>query len=423
MVGASQAPGDIRATRPSAVVRDSTQRSSTRACNGTTWSRTRTLPWFDGEVRYGSLAAFGAGTYVFGDSALLRSSGEPAPMVALDLTHRRRVPEPPGGTQFLRPVAASDRFGIHVLWGHADPNAAARSGPPRLTELWSGIFVPGTGWFGVRSIFSAPRIDWYTATYDRAAGGGTRAAYFTAPIWDDRGAGILVVRAAADSVTTSVIRQTAAYAAIGQNAAGKLLLAVVGPDTTVQHDGNSVLVRQSSDDGTTWGPPRVVSRSGDRAATQVRVLAAGPRTWDLLWLQSLSDGAHPDVIRRVASGDDGATWSDADDLKIPDLVTLLRAASDRCGTLHVVVAQQSPQRTSRARLLYARLPLDSVWSTLSDPFPDATMVDPDLLLAGDGTIRLTAVGWLRSAGTPRIARTITASLTAKSPAHSTADRQ
>lgn len=368
-----------------------TRRASTVACKASVWSAPADIAWSPGLASQSTIAAYAGHTFLIGNDERFFSRVAPEPrLLTLDLSSRNNVGAPVGGKRFLFPLSAEGPRGLYLVWGE---NAGF---PPTVSELWASVLSTASGWTRATRLLSGESIYWFKGAIDRAPGLRGAPTYFTAPILDTNGSGILVIRADSDSVGVTSLRPStgAVYTGIARNGSGELLLGLIGADQTGSHDVNSVFAMQSVDGGKSWAEPRLINLSRGHEASQVHVISTGPRTWHLLWLQSLSGAKRPDVIRHVVSIDDGRTWSAPLDLSIPDLVTLLRVISDPCGAIQAVVEYHPKGSTVGARVLYARLPPDSIWSDLSAPFPHSTMTDPDLAVGGDGAVTLTALMWL-----------------------------
>jgi hypothetical protein len=380
-------------------------------CRVSRWSKPTSIEWSDGITWHSSVAQSEHGTYVFGDDQpWFRPVASDRELITLDIANRSSITQPGAGKRFLFPLAIGMRDGVQLVWGEG---GVARGGSDAyVTEIWWARYRVGSGWADARRVYSAPTIYWVKATIGRTASGDDERAFFTAPIWDDRGSGVLLVRSQSDSAVSSVIRVRGgvAYTSISQQSSGKVLIAFVGSDPTARHDRNSLFVLRSNDNAKSWSQPILVSRSGLSAATEVHVLTDSSNAWHLVWHQSRSNGQLPDVLRHEISRDDGRTWSAPQDLPLPSEVTLIRAAIDRCGALQLVGEYHPNGSTVGARLLYTRLTRDSTWSALTTLYPTTTLTDPDLSAGPDGAITLTALMWSPSDLGPSGVRTIVATL-------------
>jgi hypothetical protein len=148
-----------------------------------------------------------------------------------------------------------------------------------------------------------------------------------------------------------------------------------------------VFVQTSSDGGQQWSTPILVSASGRSPAYEVNLLAGRDAALHLVWLQTVS--GETTVVRHTRSSDAGQSWSRPTDLGPAAIHAGLRAAVDRCGSVHTVVEDHS-QSSDRPRLKYAEW--NGQWGTARTLFDTLTTLDADLRAAPDGSLILAFLG-------------------------------
>jgi hypothetical protein len=366
-----------------------------QACAAARWSDPIELGWPSGFTWRSTIVSDTRQTYIFGDDQSWFGHVAPArPLVAIAVERQKQLGIPALGRQFIAPIGADSPAGIQVLWGE-DTRDGVR-GPPGATELWWSTLRRGSDWSPARRLFATSRIYWSKAAAGRSVAAANGSVSFAAPVSDNEGGGILVVRVDGSSATSHLIRRSSGvvYTGIAQNSAGQIVIAFIGGAAGVARDVNSVFTVRSKDSGVTWSAQNLVSLSASQPASQVRVLAEGKNTWHLIWLQSLSETGKPDVVREIMSTDGGDTWSAPRDLNIPNRVSLLRAVLDRCGAIHILAEYHPDGQAIGEGVLYARLARDSTWSSLSHLFDGANVTDPDITIGLGGLPALTALEWM-----------------------------
>ena len=385
------------------------------ACAGAAWSPLREQPWLHVETWFASLAD-AHGTFVAADDVVAANRGvaDRVPLAVFNLTTRKRLNPPADGHLFVYPIVAGGDGGLQLLWGEVadDERSRLATWPPPVTELWWSRLGTNGRWSKATRIFSAKSIYWQPTTTDRASGDAKHPALITVPVIDDAGSGVLLIRIGRVSAEATVLRVDGglAYSAIGRNVDDHMLVAFVGAKRGSGEDHNSVFTMQSSDGGRRWNEASLISRSGRRFASQVRVIAGGRGQWDLVWLQNITDGERPEVLRHVSSTDDGNNWSIPDDLKIPDLITMLRVGRDECGDIHAILEEHPNGHSQGSRILDATWSRDQ-WSALREPFPGRVLLDPALLRSQDGRLSLYANLFEKPTGAQRWARPVISKLT------------
>ncbi|HEX5439045.1 MAG TPA: hypothetical protein VFW98_17970 [Gemmatimonadaceae bacterium] len=120
--------------------------------------------------------------------------------------------------------------------------------------------------------------------------------------------------------------------------ASALYLAYIAPvRDTPKLNANSVFFRRSPDDGATWEPPVLVSRSGTREAHLVRMAVTPSGAIHLTWLKNLSGGYRDEVVWHTLSTDEGRTWSTPRELRVAGSIPQESAvAADSIGGVHAV---------------------------------------------------------------------------------------
>lgn len=139
----------------------------------------------------------------------------------------------------------------------------------------------------------------------------------------------LALRADGWTVTAALAR-LAGYTAIGVDARGTLVMAVMtpgGPETAVR---NAVAVIRSSDGGRSWSAPQFLSHDGvTTEAREPRVVGMGGG-FLVVWGLAPDGRFFPDTLVRARSTDDGLSWSRLTPVALGDNSYGFRVAVDRC---------------------------------------------------------------------------------------------
>jgi hypothetical protein len=161
-----------------------------------------------------------------------------------------------------------------------------------------------------------------------------------------------------------------------------LFLAIVSADTKAKHDVNSVFLMRSSDDGVTWRPPALVSRSGSNPAHSLKVRIGPAASVHLVWIQTLPDRQRR-VLRHVVSQDAGNSWSSEADLEPIGELEASQVAVDECRRVHVVYETRHVN-DGTMHLNYAVW--DGRWSEPKVMFPSFNATGASLRLLPDGRL-------------------------------------
>jgi hypothetical protein len=105
-----------------------------------------------------------------------------------------------------------------------------------------------------------------------------------------------------------------------------------GPPGTGVGD-NAVFVTESTDDGSTWSSPRLISGPEDGPAFELQLVETPNTDLHLVWISEAPQGR---LLRHIRSSDGGRTWSKPDDTAPPQGFRALRVAADACGAIHVI---------------------------------------------------------------------------------------
>ena len=365
-----------------------------RRCPPATWTE---IPFSNDRgtvARFSTVLATGKSVFLFGDSLpfFTLSPAPLRPFVGRDVIRGGVIARPSEGDLFASPVAvANGERGATVIWGESPgtPVTIAAAWPPTTTHLWAARF-DGDHWSKPGQVFQADEIKWQKESIGRFTQ-SNGSSWVAAPYRLGTNSGVVIGRFHGDSVDLRQMssRAPVGYAAIVVRASGQMLLAFVAPDLSVERDGNSVFVVTSSDGGTTWSTPTLVSRSGLHPATQVRAIVDGDGFVHLIWLQ---DTANKElVLRHVVSRDFGLGWSEAQDLNAGPSITLLRVAYEACGSIAAIFEARRAGESGLYQSLW-----DGAWTAPSRLFPELMATDPDLVAQTSGGLVLTAL--VRPAG-------------------------
>lgn len=367
------------------------------ACAYAGWSAPQPLTGFPaGSIARSSSLAVRAGRgYLVGNDILLYDSlpSPSAPLIAVT-RDGKDIGRPAGNFLFMSPRALLGADGtLHMLWtepGSWRPTVRADwTGTLMNTgSLWHATYMPKQGWDPAGRVYAASQV-WFDVgtgdiTLDPAGG-------LQALLGDDSTRALMHLTRNGNTWRAGPIPGIGlpVYSSIAVDSAGRVYVAYVAPDRSVQRDANSVFFVQSPDGGRTWLPPRLISRSGNAQATRIHALATPGGTVHLVWAQNVSGGIVPEVIRHVVSRDAGGTWSAAEDIDVPDGLGSTQAALDLCGAVHVTheaVVEDETGQEERGRIWYARW--DGAWSALEQPFGELNSTEAALAADPDGTLHL-----------------------------------
>jgi hypothetical protein len=154
---------------------------------------------------------------------------------------------------------------------------------------------------------------------------------------------------------------------------------------TRDFNSNSVFFRRSTDGGTTWQTPVLVSRSGRTEAHNVKIAVTSAGRIHLVWLKNKSGGPRPEVVWANHSDDRGHSWSTPQELAVPDALPYqLAVAADSAGGVHAVFIFMSHDGRD-ARLYYARWE-GKQWTAPCALDPDYDAIDPTIAADGKGRL-------------------------------------
>lgn len=319
----------------------------------------------------------------------------PRPFIAVT-DGGRDIGKPAGDFLFASPRAFVHGDGtLHVLWAELGENWRPvmredwGSFRQHYASVWHAAYTPVAGWNRPDRVYAGPLITWHHGMADIVM---DSAGNLHGIIADEEARTMVYLsfsHGAWQARTIPGITHAPVYMSIAVSRDGSVYVAYVDADRSVRRDGNSVFLVRSPDWGRTWLATQLISRSGTDRATQTRVLVAPDGTVHLVWAKNISGGLEPQVIRHVASGDGGETWSPPEDVDIPDGLGTLHAAVDRCGAVHVVHESDvyvEGAQTENRRLFYARW--NGEWSALESPFSDFNSTEADMVTGSDGSLRL-----------------------------------
>lgn len=311
----------------------------------------------------------------------------------------RAEPAPSGTHWYAHPRAATDGDGVlHVMW--AEPDLAP---PPRRSDVyrdssrfrtldgplfrsvWYAYLRDGT-WSQPAQVFRTSSLEWHPhvasqLVIDKA---GRLGIAFPA---EDSTSSMLVYLSAAPSRTPEWgsrvwrFRGGVGYAAIASNDEGRLAIAVVKAPEPPESGMNFLNVMQSTDTGSTWSPPRRVSRGTEEPAIEPHVFLRETMV-DVVWTSQPVGEFTDGVAWRASLNPDGRDVSPGPGLRLAGTTNGSRVAVDACGTVHFVVPQYKPPRGTIAYARYDR----NGWTPIEYPF-DVPVSQPSIAVVGD-TVRL-----------------------------------
>jgi hypothetical protein len=281
---------------------------------------------------------------VFGRETALPSRPAPDTLFA-GLWFRPNLPQPiqvrrpPGARYFINPVAAMDPRGTpHVLWAEPGLTQADRIDTMnvRLRSVWAAS-LGANGWTTPTRVVSADAITWFESGLSPVVATPDGALHFVVPANRADSTGTLLhLRLTPNgwAATDITLPMPAAYSVLARRDAD-LLLAYVSPVRGPDGDLNSLWFTRSTDNGLTWKPPVLVSRSGRRGASEP-MIAAADESVHLVWGQNLSGGLAAEVLRHAESRDSGRSWGPPADLPVQGFLMAHGAVADSSRNVHVL---------------------------------------------------------------------------------------
>jgi len=282
------------------------------------------------------------------------------------------------GVALLPQVAVPRTGAATLLWGgdSAGPRQKV-SWPFAISQVWASSLDDRGQWSTPVLVFRGGVV-WGKWANDAVAAGRTNIA-LAVPLFPVHPLGVLLIRFDGSRWTTAPVAGVTAGVTSTAVAGDSVYVAYLGVDTAADFDMNSVFLVRSSDGGTTWASPQLVSRSGKLPARDVRVRVDAAGRIYLMWVQRRPDSR--EVLRLVSSSDGGRSFSTPSDLVLPNGVNAPQMAVDPCGTV-IAVYEHYPNMTLDGSLEYA------VWRrTWLGPrrlFPSLRAMDATLAIDQDG---------------------------------------
>lgn len=312
-------------------------------------------------------------------------------------TRAQQVGKPPGDFQFIVPKMVIDGDGVvHMVWAereHREPSAR-KDWPPHwrgLTALWHASYSDAEGW-------SSPAV---ILQHEAGIVWGDQFADFSL---DQDGRPMLPVVLFPGQIAllrleaTWRMQQTSEESAYGYSRAaqlpdGTIFITYLGSDEWGSVGGeNSIMLVQSVNDGRSWMPPTVIRRSNQPLLQNPQVFAGRGDTVHVLWTRVGLGGALFEGVEHVYTTDRGVTWQSTGDIPASSQRKDFQAASDRCGTLHVIFnswrenEDDNGEVRSDQRILYTRW--DGIWQDPELLFPDDNVQSPGLASDPHGSLYL-----------------------------------
>jgi len=122
-----------------------------------------------------------------------------------------------------------------------------------------------------------------------------------------------------------------------------------------------------------------VERSHGKQASNLFLFHDSDGTLHLLWAKSLNQGINSDVIRHASSTNEGETWSEPQDVDLPDesIVTDPEAILTPDGTIHLAFAPLGDD-------LYHTFWRTGDWAPVRKVMEGKVAIDPEFALGPDG---------------------------------------
>ena len=359
-------------------------------------------------VQFPNVAVGGDRSYVVGtdikefDGTAVKES----PLTAVTVDDGQIIGKPAGQWSFVMPTAVVSAEGrLHLLWG--EPAGGTRpiptdAWPPRdITALWTASYAPAVGWTAPQRVYEGKTLLWAPQAVATAVASSSaahsevssrRIAVPVATFTGEPDQPVLLLRLGADRWTVENVPNAVRGGPVSPVYAAdatREYLAYLGADPrATSADVNSVLIQRSADSGRTWTPTAVISRSGSLPAQSLQVVSTAASVVHLVWLQTVSTTGDA-VLRHTMSRDGGSTWSAPQSGGTPGTWQSMRAASDICGTIHVVYEDWT-HGPSAVRLLYASW--NGSWTTPVPLFPGWSSRSASLVQSSANEMTLVFLG-------------------------------
>ncbi len=350
-------------------------------------------------ARFASVSAVGKELVVVGNNIPFFLP-EPAPQdLFFGYASGTPLGGPSGDLLLAYPIIAHVSGKLVLVWGEADTRDTLLlpAWPPPITRLLFSIRDLSGQWTEPSQLITATQLRWSPDRLNSLSVSPAGAMHVAVPAELAGGVEVIaVLRFDGSAWQQSILvpPTSAAYASVTESRDGRVLLAFVGADS-IGTDVNSVFVATSSDGAKSFGPPRIVSRSGNAPAHGISALAAQEQgRFHLLWAQDTSADGAPDVLRHVSSSDAGSTWSPVDDVAPPVGFRPPVTTIDGAGTIHAVYEDWSGGGAD-GHLDYVCW--SGGWSDITHLHPSLTAMSPALHASADGTLYLVFLARPRNA--------------------------
>jgi len=302
---------------------------------------------------------------------------------------------PPGGRHwFGYPIASFDsRDRLHILWSEPAQGAALASASQQLastalTSVWHSIFA-NEEWSKPEEIAAFESMRWTPAFVSSllALRDGTMAVAIPIFATSTRG-GVAFLRYSAGRWDRHEIPLALSlepsYVDIEALSTGTIALTYVAAASGPGRDINSVFATFSSDGGSHWAPPSLVSRSGTEPAFDARLAAQNNDDVALIWTRSRTGSLIPDRLQSSRYLAKRSRW--ADQLGIPAANPRnLTALSAPCGAVTVLFFEADD--SARTSLMMSSLG-ETGFSPPHDLFPSLTSFAPSAAFDRRGCLHL-----------------------------------
>lgn len=310
-------------------------------------------------------------------AVLLRSPGAPLAL-------------PAGRFLFAYPKLVFGNDGaLHLFWGEsAEPLGIRQLALPTTNAIWHAVLVSGR-WSKPERILAAKLLRWGSDQGNPVIDGRGRLHLLVTGSFDEMHNATVHLRLYRHRWQSRTLDASATYATMIPWHGDTLVAVLVAPTARRQLGTNNVLFSRSFDGGVTWSIPSVIESNGTRLST-APTLTAAPTALHLVWKQSLSGEAGPEVLRYRTSVDGGATWEAGTDAFLTRAVTPTFAlAAANCGAV-VAIVEALVQASGTTRVVVDEVIWRDSRVTRTQLFPDNWITaSPALLSLGD-TLHLVA---------------------------------
>jgi hypothetical protein len=282
-----------------------------------------------------SVAGWGPNLLIAGN---VQNATDPALLGQLELVdlQGRSIEVPPSAREGIRPRIALTGDTVYLLWGEAKPDTVRMNNgahyPRRARAVWLSSRVRGV-WSAPRELIrvNTGEVAWepeHVSALVRDFLGAIHFAFIAGETPSNARLVEVTLKGARADASEVPVPTFAAYiqlAIVGK----RIVVLYVHGDMSRAPDQNSVAVTSRAINDTSWTAARTVQIGGNQGALYARLVATPDGVLHAIWSQSVADGLRPEILRHVASRDQGQTWSAPADMSAPGALAVIAFAASR----------------------------------------------------------------------------------------------